>query len=394
MQQEFIGFDSINYLKPALSQCKGRKIFLVTGKNSFKTSGAERILKPFITGFGIVHFIYNEPNPKIEDIERGIEIFKTQNPDVVVAVGGGSVIDSAKLISFFGANNIKPQDWLLEEKPKIEKKIPLLAIPTTSGSGSEATPFAVLYVCKEKYSVEHETMLPDFAIVDPSFTMNLPRYITATSGIDALSQAIESYWSIHSTDESKILAAKAIKLIHKNIINAVNKPAPDIRLAMAEGAHFAGKAIRLTRTTAVHAVSYPITSYFGIPHGHACGLVLPSMFHYIAGVTSDDIADKRGRHYLINTLNEIAFLLGEQNHKNVPNILAILLKEIGLETDFNVLGIKSKEDIETIITYGFNPARVKNNPRILSKRTLRHLLNKASATPCHHRRKIRPISSE
>lgn len=376
MQQEFIGFDSINYLNPALSKYKAREIFLVTGKDSFKTSGAERILKPFIAGFGIVHFIYNEPNPKIEDIERGIEIFKTQNPDVVVAVGGGSVIDTAKLISFFGANNIKPQDWLLEEKPKIEKKIPLLAIPTTSGSGSEATPFAVLYIGKEKYSVEHETMLPDCAIVDPRFTMNLPRYITATSGIDALAQAIESYWSIHSTDESKILAAKAIKLIHKNIINAVNEPAPDNRMGMADGAHFAGKAIRLTRTTAVHAISYPITSYFGIPHGHACGLILPSMFHYISDVTSDDIADKRGRKYVIKTLNEIAFLLGETNHINVPNMLTMLLKEIGLETDFNILGIKTKEDIETIITNGFNPARVRNNPRNLSKRALKYLLHK------------------
>lgn len=380
MQQEFIGFDSINYLKPALSQCKARKIFLVTGKDSFKKSGAERILKPFIAGFGIVHFIYNEPNPKIEDIEHGIEIFKSQNPDVVVAVGGGSVIDTAKLICFFGANNIKPQDWLFEEKPKIEKKIPLLAIPTTSGSGSEATPFAVLYIGKEKFSVEHETMLPDFAIVDPSFTMNLPRYITATSGIDALSQAIESYWSIHSTDESKMLAAKAIKLIHENIINAVNKPTPDNRLAMAEGAHFAGKAIRRTRTTAVHAISYPITSYFGIPHGHACGLILPGMFHYIAGVNSNDIADKRGRKYVMKTLKEIAFLLGETNYKNVPNMLAMMLKEIGLETDFNVLGIKSKEDIETIISNGFNPARVKNNPRNLNKRALRHLLSKVFNT--------------
>ena len=79
MQQEFIGFDSINYLKPVLSQYKSGKIFLVTGKDSFKTSWAQRILQPFLDGFGIVHFIYNEPNPKIEDVERGIEIFKTQN---------------------------------------------------------------------------------------------------------------------------------------------------------------------------------------------------------------------------------------------------------------------------------------------------------------------------
>ncbi|HOS45742.1 MAG TPA: phosphonoacetaldehyde reductase [Paludibacter sp.] len=379
MRQEFIGFDSIKYLDQALSQYKARKIFLVRGKESFKTSGAESILKPFLAGYSVDHFICNEPNPKIEDIERGIEVFKTQNPDVVIACGGGSIIDTAKLISFFGTNNIAPQDWFCEKTMKIERKITLIAIPTTAGSGSEATQFAVLYIGNEKHSIDHPTMLSDTAIIDPVFTMNLPPYITASSGMDALSQAIESYWNINSTDESKVFAAYAIGLIYPNIVEAVNDPKISNRLAMAEGAHWAGKAINLTRTTAVHAISYPITSYFGIPHGHACGLILPEMFHYIAGVTENDLLDKRGKEYVLSTLNEIAQFMGENDRQNVPKRIYMIMKNVGLETNFKTLGIKSENDMDTIINHGFNPARVKNNPRLLTKENLKHLLHAAAS---------------
>ncbi|MCX5847573.1 MAG: phosphonoacetaldehyde reductase [Deltaproteobacteria bacterium] len=378
-QQEYIGFDSISYLATILLKLSPKNIFLVTGRQSFEVSGAKNILDPLLKGFSIVPYPYNEPNPKIADIERGLETYKKEKPDVVIAVGGGSVIDTAKLINFFAANDIKPKDWFNEKKPEIRKSAPLIAIPTTSGSGSEATHFAVLYIGKEKHSVEHETMLPAIAIIDQAFSMNLPPYITASSGMDALSQAIESYWSIHATEQSKKLAASAIELIYPGIIDCVNNPTPEHRLSMAQGAHLAGKAIRLTKTTAVHAISYPMTSYFGIPHGHACGLILPGMFHFISGVTENSLTDKRGREYVIKTLKEIAVFLGEKNHKNAPKRLEMLMKEIGLETNLNALGIKSNDDIETIITHGFNPDRVKNNPRYLNKSALRHILNKAAA---------------
>jgi alcohol dehydrogenase class IV len=361
-------------LGQALLQRNARKIFLVRGKESFKTSGAESILKPFLAGYSVAHFIYNEPNPKIEDIERGIEIYKTQTPDVVIACGGGSVIDKAKLINFFASVDAKPKDWLDGKRPEAKKNTPLIAIPTTAGSGSEATIFAVLYIGKEKYSIEHESMLPAAAIVDPVFTLNLPPYITASSGMDALSQAIESYWSIHSTEKSKKIAARAIKLVYDNISAAVNAPSQESRLAMAEGAHLAGKAIRLTKTTAVHAISYPMTSYFGVPHGHACGLILPGMFRFVSDITDEDCADLRGKEYVIKTLKEIAILIGEKDNAMVPVRLSHLLHQIGLVANFNALGIRSKEDIETIISHGFNPQRVRNNPRNLTKERMGQML--------------------
>lgn len=373
-QEEYIGFESINQLAKALSSISPRKIFLVTGKQSFEESGAKRLTAPILKNYSVTLFAYGEPNPKIVDIEQGVAIYTKEKPNLVIAIGGGSVIDTAKMIKFFASNDIAPRKWLNGEKTTLKEHIPLIAVPTTSGSGSEATHFAVVYIEKEKYSIEHESMLPSISIVDPIFTMNLSPYITASSGMDALSQAIESYWSIHSTEESKELAAQAIKLIISNIASAVNTPTPDSRLAMAKGAHLAGKAIKLTKTTAVHAISYPITSYYGITHGHACGLILPGMFHFISGVTEKSIADARGPKYVIKTLQEIAFLLGESKIKSGPQKLCNLLQEIGLEINMSTLGIQTENDIAIIVDHGFNPQRVKNNPRKLTRKNLRQIL--------------------
>src|SRR5207248_4789041 len=126
-----------------------------------------------------------------------------------------------------------------------------------------------------KYSVCHEFLLPDIAIVDPILTHKMSPRLTAITGMDALSQAIESYWSIHSTEESKGYAREAIRIIVDQLPKAVNEPTNDSRLAMARASHLAGKAINVTRTTAPHALSYALTSRFGVPHGQAVSLTLP-----------------------------------------------------------------------------------------------------------------------
>ncbi len=374
IQKEYIGFETIRNLLSILSGFSHSKIFVIKGEKSFELSGAKEIFNDVLTPFSVFYHSYRAPNPEIADVVKSLEIYKQQNPDVIIAVGGGSVIDTAKLIRFFASNDISPQDWFNDKKTKIKRGIPLIAIPTTSGSGSEATHFAVMYIGKEKNSVEHESILPDIAIVDPIFTKNLSHYITASSGMDALSQAIESYWSINSTAESKKIAAEAIMLLSSNIVKAVKQPSPDNRLAMAKGAHLAGKAIKITKTTAVHAISYPMTSYFGIPHGHACGMLLPGMFDYISGVTDSDCSDSRGEDYVREILKEIASLLGRDGIEDTPEFLSNLLFKVGLETKLNAVGVNSKRDIDIIVKNAFNPERVKKNPRILSNSSLTHLL--------------------
>ncbi|MEK6984239.1 MAG: phosphonoacetaldehyde reductase [Nanoarchaeota archaeon] len=373
-QKTYFGFGSIHNLKNILKKHNPSSIFLLTGKSSYEKSGAKKKLGSILHKYDIVHFNQFQENPKIENVVSGIKIFKQKKCDFVIAVGGGSSIDMAKSINVLSSNSGNPEAYIKKEKKLVKKGRILVAIPTTAGSGSEATRFAVVYIGKTKHSLEHEFILPDYAIVDPQFTMSLPRNITATTGMDALSQAIESYWSVNSTSLSKKYAGKAIRLIIKNLPIAVNKHSKEIRGAMAKAANLAGKAINITRTTAPHSVSYPITSYFGVPHGHALGLTLPSILEYNSQVTKKDLLDKRGVTYVKKTINEIVVLLGAESVKETAKKITNLMTKIGLNKRLNELGIKTDKDIKLIIENGFNADRVKNNPRRLTEEALRVIL--------------------
>ena len=375
LQQEYIGFNSINNLKNILSRHHPLNIFLVSGKNSYEKSGAKAILDVILTNYNVVHFHDFDVNPKLTDIKKGIKIFMKNKCDFVIAVCGGSAIDIAKSINLFAANIEEPIEYIKKGKNIENKGNTLIAIPTTAGSGSEATHFAVIYIDKIKYSLENYFILPDYAIVDPQFTMSLPKSLTASSGIDAFSQAIESCWSINSTKESKKHAKEAIKLTIKYLPKDVGNTSEESREAMAKAAHLAGKAINISKTTACHAISYPITSYFSVPHGHAVALTLAKMLEYNSKVTEKDLLDKRGIDYVRDIIKEISNLIGAKNTEEASKKITNLMKEIGLKTKLSKLGIKTDEDIEIIIKNGFNPDRVKNNPRKLTKKALRKILN-------------------
>lgn len=374
-QKEYLGYNSIRNICSILSKHGPKKIFLVSGKASYVGSGAKAILDRFLKKYSVYHFNDFNPNPKAEDIVKGISLFNKTKCDLVIAVGGGSVIDAAKSINLLAANKGNPIGYVLKRRRIEAKGKPLIAIPTTSGSGSEATMFAVVYIAKTKYSLEHEFMLPDYAIVDPQFTLNLPKAITASTGMDALCQAIESYWSVNSTDESKRYAKKAIKIAIKNLEKAVNSPSKKSRDAMSKAAHLAGKAINISKTTACHAISYPITSYFKVSHGHAVALTLPLMLAYNSSVKENDLLDKRGIDHVRNVIDEIIGIIGAKNPEDAGKIISDLMEKIGLKTRLSDLGIKRENDINLIIKNGFNPDRVKNNPRLLTEAALRVILD-------------------
>lgn len=231
---------------------------------------------------------------------------------------GGSVIDVAKAVNILNANPGDPVGYIEKRKEIKHKGKVIVVIPTTAGSGSEATHFIVFYMGKIKCSLGHkEFTLPDYAVVDSTLTRSLPPYQTASTGMDALGQAVESYWGIYSTDKSKKYARDAIEIIMGNLQEAVNNPTLKSREAMAKGANMAGKAIDITRTTACHAIAYPITSYFGVSHGHAVGLTIPSILVYNSEVSEEDVLDKRGVEYVRKTIKDLSNLLGEKHQKKL-----------------------------------------------------------------------------
>jgi alcohol dehydrogenase len=372
MQQEYFGLGSIKKIKEILQQLKAQNIFLVTGKNSYKLSGAEAGLADILKDYQVIRFDDFVTNPKLEDVEIGVDMFKRDNFDVVVAIGGGSAIDIAKLINIFAANSQSPADYI-KGVAKIELPgKPLVAIPTTSGTGSEATHFAVVYIDKTKYSVADDSLIPSYAIIDPELTFTSSPSLTAATGMDALAQAIEAYWSVKSDDLSKKYAAEAIPLAFNNLAAAVDNPNLENRSAMSKASNLAGKAINISKTTAPHAISYALTSNFGVPHGHAVGVFLPGLLAYNSEVGDDDIFDRRGLGYVRQTMKEIFSFLEAENADGARNKLIDLMKKIGLETRLGHLGLKPDEDVELIVS-NVNLERASNNPRALTNSFIRDL---------------------
>ncbi|MDP3733895.1 MAG: phosphonoacetaldehyde reductase [Nanoarchaeota archaeon] len=383
IQQQYSGIGSIHFLENILTVNENPfNIFLVTG-NFFYQSSLKDTLEPLLASYDVTHFNDFSANPQLDDVRKGISLFKEKECDLVLAIGGGSTLDIAKSINILTAQIYGSSDkvtrYITKELSLKKPGKPFIAVPTTAGTGSEATHFAVVYIDKKKYSLAHpEWMLPDYVVLDPSLTYNLPAKITASTGMDALCQAIESYWSVYSTEESQQYAGEAIPLIWKNLPVAVNNPTPLARESMMKAANLAGKAINISKTTACHAISYPFTSYFNVPHGHAVALTLGEMFVYNAGVNDDDCLDGRGLAHTQKTMQELMAMAGVTSPDDFNHQWCALMDTIGLERRLHKLGLTTEEDIDLIVKNGFNPERVRNNLRVLTERELKKILYRIS----------------
>jgi alcohol dehydrogenase class IV len=374
--KEFIGNGSIKNLHPILKKNKFKNAFYITGNTPLEQTNVKNVQSIIEKEISFFHFDNIAPSPSVEGISKALNAFNKDKFDLIIAMGGGSVLDIGKSVSIFSQNEGKIEDYLLKKKKIKNKGIPLILVPTTAGTGSESTHFAVIFIEKTKYSLADRNFIQaDFVIVDPELTYSLPKRPTAYTGMDALSQGIESFWNINSTEESKEYARKAIELILDNLSKAVNNPDEESRYNMAIAANYAGKAINITKTTACHAISYPITAYFDVPHGQAVALTLPSMIVFNSKVTENDILDPRGVNYVKKIMIELISVLGANSFIEAKEKVTALIKNIGLEIRLKDLGIKTQEDIDLIVKNGFNPQRVKNNPRLLSEIQLRQILD-------------------
>ena len=173
IQIEHFGKNSFKNISNIFTIHDAKKILLVTGKKSFENSGSEQKLSYYLKNFTVERFCEFEVNPNIKDVITGVDIIKTFKPDIVIAIGGGSVIDIAKLINIFAVhvkNEKEIYDFVDKSSSVVKKGLPLIAIPTTSGTGSEATHFAVVYIGNKKYSFAHEYVLPNYSIIDSTLS--------------------------------------------------------------------------------------------------------------------------------------------------------------------------------------------------------------------------------
>ena len=312
------------------------------------------------------------PNPLYEQVCKGIELLKESKCDAILAVGGGSAIDVAKCIKLAvlaeeGNAAIIPP--LVSQRLPIDgSKIPFIAIPTTAGTGSESTHNAVMYYEGAKQTVTNDGVLPDYAVLEPSVLKTLPLYQKKCTMMDALCQGIESWWSINSTEESHEYSRKTIELIMANwrkyIFDNDDEAAAQIMLA----ANYGGRAINITQTTAPHAMSYKITSMYGLPHGHAVAVCLPEVWQYMTNHL-DDVKDARGSRYLEKTFSEIALAMGYDKIR----VAIAQFRQMMYDMRISYPEAGNMEDDLCILSESVNPVRLKNNPVQIDKTIARIL---------------------
>lgn len=343
----------------------------------FVQSGAESILLVCDSAFGflrirdyfdtlearrgirVVKFSDFQPNPLYESVVKGVETFHENNCGLIAAVGGGSAIDVAKCIKLY--SNMDSSESFLTQKI-VPNDVPLLAVPTTAGTGSEATRYAVIYYNGAKQSVTDYSCIPSAVLFDASALKTLPVYQKKATMMDALCHAIESFWSVNSNAVSMVYSQQAIEMIVANKASYLaNEDAGSEN--MLKAANIAGKAINITQTTAGHAMCYKLTSLYGIAHGHAAALCDKALIPFMMQHTALCI-DTRGAAHLQYVLAEIAAAFG-----CAPEQLAECFAAFVDSLELPVPELRSPEDIDILKT-SVNPDRLKNHPVKLTAETV------------------------
>lgn len=305
-------------------------------------------------GVQIIDFRDFQPNPLYENVQAGVKLFREEHCDAIIAVGGGSAMDVAKCIKAYTKmkGGGEKGSWL--DQPLEGNDIPFLAMPTTAGTGSEATRYAVIYYHGMKQSVTSEHLIPGTVLMDPDSLITLPPYQKKATMCDALCHAIESFWSVNSTEESRWFSREALQNVLAYMDGYLANTEAG-RRGMLLAANTAGKAINITQTTAGHAMCYKITSLFGCAHGHAAMLCDRVLYPWMIK-NSDHCVDPRGEAYLKNTLREIAFSMGCETPEQAGGKLKEIFENLGFEVP------RATTEQYEELKYSVNPVRLKNNP--------------------------------
>lgn len=332
-----------------------KKVLLVCGKSFDKLSIKKDIENACNE---VVRFSDFSPNPVYEDVCKGVELFNRDKCNAILAVGGGSAIDVAKCIKLFAP--MDAQEIYLNQKI-VESDIPFIAIPTTAGSGSESTRHVVLYYQNNKQSISHDMALPNYYVLVPSVLHGLTLYQKKCTMLDALCQGIESWWSVNSTEESIPHSQNAIRLIVDHWKEYIEENTIDAASQIMRASNYAGKAINLTATTAAHAMSYKITTMYGVPHGHAVAVCMRYVWEHLINNVNKCI-DSRGEEYLRHTLDSIQSLISFDYFNS-------LMEELGMQSPV----LYDKASQVEILTKSVNPVRLKNYPILLSENEIRDM---------------------
>lgn len=344
-------------------------VMLVCGK-SIQRQTVNSYLEelPSHMGVKLVRFMDFQPNPRYESVVEGVRLFREEQCDGIIAVGGGSAMDVAKCIKLYASlpGNGENGAWLKETVTAND--FPFLAMPTTSGTGSEATRYAVIYYDGAKQSITDQSCIPGTVLMDASVLKTVPDYQKKATMMDALCHAIESYWSVNSTEESKAYSKAAIRGVMEHMGGYLANT-DEGNAGMLIAANTAGKAINITQTTAGHAMCYKITSLFGCAHGHAAALCDRILYPWMIENT-DNCVDLRGVEYLKGILDEIGQAMGGEEAAEGAKRFAEIFARLGLE----IPSANGSQLME--LTKSVNPVRLKNHPICMNADVIEMLYRK------------------
>lgn len=354
------GNGAISCLPEEVKALNGQNGLLITSASFAKRGLAEELCR--MSGGTIKHlYAQVSANPDVMECEACIKILRDNSCDFVVALGGGSVMDCAKAAATMCLTNEPVENFLAVGKQVPQAHLPIIAIPTTAGTGSEITCVSVLSDHRRgiKSPINSYGFYPVVALVDPELTYSVPPYMTACTGFDVLCHAIEAYWSIHHQPICDALAVHAARLVFAHLLTVCQHP-DDVtaREKMAEASVMAGLAFTLPKTTSAHACSYPLTNLLGIPHGEACALTIVHFLRFNAEHGCDRILS-------------LAKELGYDDVNSLADAIEQLKVQTGMRRDLKEYKLND-EQFEALVQGSKHP-NLLNNPIVVTENDLREM---------------------
>ena len=365
------GEGSIEKIKEIIAKEKSQKV-VVFSDEGIKATGLLDILTNQLDETGVQYHVFTDckPEPSYLQVEAVVDMVQGQECDLIIGLGGGSVMDAAKLASVLKGAPYTIKD-LLNDPTQAEKKVKTVMIPTTCGTGSEATCNAIVAIPEEKSKkgIVNDNMIPDYVILDAQMIAKLPKAIVAATGVDALAHVVECFTSKKATPFSDCYALEGAKLIFANIREAYNNPDNmDAKNKMLIGAYYGGIAITGSGTTAVHALSYPLGGKFHIAHGVSNAILFAHVMKFNKDACADRLAvlcDAINPAYAEKTVEEKADYVIDQ--------IADIVKVTNIPTDLTQYGV-TMDDLDFLVTAGSQQQRLLvNNMKELSLDDIRNI---------------------
>lgn len=355
--------DSLSELGGLLDALASRRVLLVVDRGALQATGCEASLRTLIGVRLVGVFEELTPNPSSDQPLSAARLAVSARAETVVAFGGGSCMDVAKVGALAAGSPSRAADLVTGAAGADVEPLRIVAVPTTSGTGSEATHFSAIYVDGRKISVAHALMRPRGVILDGGLHVAMPAFVAATTGLDALCQATESLWAVAATPESVAHAMEAQRRIMPHLARSVRLAAREDREPMMHGAHLAGRAINISRTTAAHALSYELTTRFGIAHGLGVALTLGHVAAFNAQVTDGECSHPLGAEHVRRAVADACAAFGCPP-TDMPERMRRLLDELGLPGTLRAAGVSA--DSLAPMADAADTVRLSNNPRRLT----------------------------